>query len=114
MAQQRDICSAHGADIWMQPRRGASAVLRFFALLLLVAQLGMVAHRIEHYLAPGHMESGEDSCTAFAPTTGAADLPLFVPPIFAVIFFLRFWSVRDSIVLKPADRLGFRAHAPPF
>ncbi|MDB5397415.1 MAG: hypothetical protein JWM91_4921 [Rhodospirillales bacterium] len=88
--------------------------MRVFALVLLIAQLGMVAHRIEHYLAPEHMESGEDSCTAFAPTTGAAALPLFVPPLLLVIFFMRFWTVRESVLQKPADRLGFRAHAPPF
>lgn len=91
----------------------AAALMRFFALLLLVAQLGMVAHRIEHYITPEQMECGEDSCTAFMPTTGAADLPLFVPPVFLVIFFLRFWTAHESIVQKPTDRLGFRAHAPP-
>jgi hypothetical protein len=91
----------------------ASSFVKFFAALLLLAQLGMVAHRIEHYIAPEHMECGEDSCTAFAPTTGATDLPLFVPPIFLVIFFLRFWTVRDSVTQKPSDFLGFRAHAPP-
>jgi hypothetical protein len=92
----------------------AAGLMKFFAAILLIAQLGMVAHRIEHYIAPEHMECGEDSCTAFAPTTGAAALPLFIPPLLLVVFFLRFWTVRDSIVRKPADRLGFRAHAPPF
>ncbi len=82
--------------------------------MLLIAQLGMVAHRIEHYIAPEHMECGEDSCTAFMPTTGAAALPLFVPPLFLVVFFLKFWTLRDCAVQPPAYRLGFRAHAPPF
>ena len=87
--------------------------MQIFAAILLVAQLGIVAHRIEHYIAPEHMECGEDSCTAFAPTTGAAALPLFIPPMLSIVFFLRFWAVHDSFGPKPADRLGFRAHAPP-
>ena len=91
----------------------AAAFMKFFAAILLIAQLGMVAHRIEHYIAPEHMESGEDSCSAFTPVTGAVDLPLFVPPLLLVVFFLRFWTVRDSILGQPAERLGFRAHAPP-
>jgi hypothetical protein len=73
----------------------------------------MVAHRIEHYITPEQMECGEDSCTAFMPVTGAADLPQFVPPVFFVIFFLRFWTVREFAVEQPGKRLGFRAHAPP-
>jgi hypothetical protein len=100
--------SADRADWW-----NAAAFVKFFAALLLIAQLGMVAHRIEHYIAPEHMESGEDECSAFMPVTGAVDLPLFVPPLFLVVFFVRFWTVRDSIVWQPAERLGFRAHAPP-
>jgi hypothetical protein len=92
----------------------AVAFVKFLAAILLIAQLGMVAHRIEHYIAPEHMESGEDECAAFTPVTGAVDLPLFAPPILLVVFFLRFWTVRDSIVWQPAERLGFRAHAPPY
>jgi hypothetical protein len=117
MVDQRTFSPArrsnHTAPASRQGSWNVAAVMRFFALVLLVAQLGMVAHRIEHYLSPEHMESGEDSCTAFAPTTGAAQLPLFIPPVLFVIFFMRFWTVRDSVVQKPADRLGFRAHAPP-
>ena len=90
-----------------------AAAIRLFALLLLVAQLGMVAHRIEHYIAPDHMECGEDACIAFAPTTGAADLPVVLQPVFAVIFFLRFWAVREIAERKLTDRIGFRALAPP-
>ncbi len=91
----------------------ADSVLRVFATLLLIAQLGLVAHQIEHYLAPDHMECGEDSCTAFAPTTGAAALPVVVAPIFLVVFFVRFWTVNQASIHAPSDRLGFRAHAPP-
>jgi hypothetical protein len=90
-----------------------AALVRFFALVLLIAQLGIVAHRIEHYIAPEHMECGEDSCTAFLPTTGAADLVAFVPPLSLVVFFLTFWTVCESTVERLSDRLGFRAHAPP-
>ncbi len=92
----------------------AAALMKLVAAILLIAQFGLVVHRIEHYIAPGHMECGEDSCTAFAPATGAIAPPLFIPPLLLVVFFLRFWTVRDSIVRRPADRLGFRAHAPPF
>jgi hypothetical protein len=88
-------------------------LFKFLALLVLVAQFGLVAHRIEHYLIPDQMESGEDSCDAFAPVSGAAALPVFAPPVLFVIFFLRFWSLREAATADASDRLGFRAHAPP-
>jgi hypothetical protein len=88
-------------------------LLKLFAILVLVAQFGLVAHRIEHYLVPDQMESGEDSCDAFAPASGAVSLPAYVPPVFFVVFFLRFWAVRQTPPSRPSDRLGFRAHAPP-
>lgn len=91
----------------------SAALLRFAALLLLLAQLGVVAHRIEHYIAPEHMECGEDACIAFAPTPDAAAPILFVPPLLAVFFFLRFWTVRTVTACPAGGRLGFRAHAPP-
>jgi len=90
-----------------------AVVFRAVALLVLITQLGIVAHRIEHYLAPEQMECGTDACDAFAPTPGpAAPLP-FLPPIFFVVFFLKFWTLRDSVTEQPGNRLGFRAHAPP-
>jgi hypothetical protein len=87
---------------------------RHFALLLLLAaQIGLVAHRIEHYVAPAHQESGEESCAAFAPVTGAAPwAPPLVVPVF-VVFFVRFWAVRETLAAGPGVRLGFRAQAPP-
>jgi hypothetical protein len=90
-----------------------TTLFRAVAFLLLIVQLGMVAHRIEHYLAPEHMECGEDSCDAFAPTPGPAAPMPFLPPVLFVIFFLRFWTLRDSVTEQPRVRLGFRAHAPP-
>jgi hypothetical protein len=96
----------------MQPAR--ATLLKFFALLVLVTQFGLVAHRIEHYLVPDQMECGEDSCDAFAPVSGAVSLPAYVPPVFFVVFFLRFWAIRESNLPNASDRLGFQAHAPPF
>jgi hypothetical protein len=90
-----------------------AGLLRFAALVLLVAQLGIVAHRIEHYIAPEHMECGEDACDAFAPGPPAAEPILFVPPVFLVVFFLQFWTVRAASPGSAVGRLGFRAHAPP-
>jgi hypothetical protein len=90
-----------------------TGLLRLFALLLLIGQIGLVAHRIEHYIAPDHMECGEDACVAFMPTDGASALPVVVPPLFLIVFFLRFWTVQESAVQQRADRLGFQAHAPP-
>jgi hypothetical protein len=88
-------------------------ILRAFAFVLFIAQLGLVAHQIEHYLIPDHMESGEESCVAFAPTTGAASLPVFIAPFVFIVFFTRFWTVTQAFLYPPSDRLGFRAHAPP-
>jgi hypothetical protein len=92
----------------------SAGILRFAALLLLIAQLGVVAHRIEHYIAPEHMECGEDACAAFAPTPGSAEPILFLPPLSLVVFVLSFWSVRASVARPAGARLGFRAHAPPY
>ncbi len=95
--------------------RGLSfaAIFRVAAFVLLIAQLGMVAHRIEHYIAPEHMESGEDSCDAFAPTPGPAAPVPFLPPLVFVLFFLSLCTFRDSVREQPGTRLGSRAHAPP-
>jgi hypothetical protein len=95
--------------------RGAthSLSIRLVALLLLIVQLGVIAHRIEHYLVPEQMESGEDACAAFAPTPGAAPGLDIVAPVVLIVFFLTFWSVCNCAVSRPGDRLGFRAHAPP-
>jgi hypothetical protein len=94
-------------------RFNATTLFRAVAFLLLIVQLGMVAHRIEHYLAPEHMECGEDSCDAFAPTPGPAAPVPFLPPLVFVVFYLTFWTLRDSVREQPGTRLGFRAHAPP-
>ena len=90
-----------------------ATIFRVVAFVLLIAQLGMVAHRIEHYIAPEHMECGEDACDAFSPVPDAAAPILFVPPIFLVVFFLQFWMPRAVVLRAPAGRLGFQAHAPP-
>jgi hypothetical protein len=94
-------------------RLSFTAFFRAVALMLLIVQLGMVAHRVEHYLAPEHMECGTDACDAFAPTPGPAAPVPFLPPLFLVAFFLKFWTLRDSVHEQPGNRLGFRAHAPP-
>jgi hypothetical protein len=86
---------------------------RLIALLLLVLQLGLIAHRIEHYLIPNDMESGEDECAAFGPVTDPPALPLVVTPPIHVAYFVRFWIASEAIDEQPRDRLGFRAHAPP-
>ena len=90
-----------------------TAIFRVAAFVLLLAQLGMVAHRIEHYLVPEQMECGQDACDAFAPTPGPAAPVPFLPPLFFVVFFLSFWTLGDSVLEQPGDRLGFQAHAPP-
>ncbi|HLG89633.1 MAG TPA: hypothetical protein VKZ79_20825 [Alphaproteobacteria bacterium] len=86
---------------------------RFLALLLLATQLGSVAHRIEHYILAEQMECGEDGCTAFAPVTDPPVLPPLVLPPRPVVFFVRFWTAREPILVQAAERLGFRAQAPP-
>ena len=86
---------------------------RIVAFLLLISQLGIVAHRIEHYILAEQMECGEDGCTAFAPVTDPPALPQLVMPPSLVAFFVRFWTARESIIEQPSDRLGFRAQAPP-
>ena len=86
---------------------------RLAALLLLVLQLGIVAHRIEHYLEPEHMECGEDACAAFTPITDPPALPIVVTSPTQVAFSVRFWTASDSIVAPPSEFLGFRSHAPP-
>ncbi len=88
-------------------------VVKLVALLLLIVQLGVIAHRVEHYLVPEQMESGEDSCAAFSPTSGAEPALDIVLPVILVVFFLTFWTARSCPVPQPSDRLGFRAHAPP-
>jgi hypothetical protein len=86
---------------------------RFLALLLLAAQLGSVAHRLEHYILAEQMECGEDGCAAFAPVTDPPALPQLVQPPTPVVFYVRFWTARESIPEQPGQRLGFRAQAPP-
>ena len=96
-----------------RPSARPASLLRIVALLLLVVQLGVIAHRVEHYFVPEQMECGEDACAAFAPTTGAAVPVIYLPPMLLVVFFMRFWAVSAAVVLQPSDRLGFKAHAPP-
>lgn len=86
---------------------------RIIALLLLILQLSLIAHRLEHYVLPEHMESGEDECAAFAPVTDPPALPVVVTPPIQVAYFVRFWTASETIIEQPGDRLGFRAHAPP-
>jgi hypothetical protein len=83
-------------------------------LFLVVLQLGLIAHRIEHYLAPAAMECGEDECAAFSPSPGLPDLELVIFPLSLVAFFIRFWTARPRAMTVLGGRLGFRAHAPPF
>jgi len=94
-------------------RSATGRAFRFLAFIVVIAQLGLIAHRIEHYIEPEQMECGEDACDAFAPITDLPTLPvLFTAPVF-IVFFVRFWVAHKAIVARPGDRLGFRAHAPP-
>ena len=86
---------------------------RWLAFLLLMLQLGIVAHRIEHYLLPDHVETGEASCDAFSPITDPPALPVVAGPPVRVSFTVRFWTLREAVVARLDDRLGFRAQAPP-
>lgn len=86
---------------------------RIVAFLLLISQLGIVAHRIEHYILAEQMECGEDGCTAFAPVIDPPAQPPLVAPPSPVVFFVRFWTAREFVAEQPGDRLGFRAQAPP-
>jgi hypothetical protein len=96
-----------------RPLAWSDSLFRIVAILLLVVQIGVIAHRVEHYFVPEQMECGEDSCTAFAPATGASAPLVYVPTLLLVFYVLKFWAVRETAVIKPSDRLGFRAHAPP-
>ena len=82
-------------------------------ILLLIAQIGLIAHQLEHYLAPTHVECDEDSCAAFAPITDPPAILPIVPRPTLITFFVRFWTAHDAIAEQPTDRLGFRAQAPP-
>ncbi len=84
------------------------------ALLLLLLQLGLVAHRIEHYIEPAHMECGEDGCAAFMPATDPPALPPTIAPPLRVAFVVTFWTAGETLLVLPRGRLGFQAHAPPF
>ena len=87
--------------------------LRIVGVLVLLAQIGLLAHRLEHYFAPNHMESGEDACVAFAP---ASDPPAIVPlvrPPSPIAFPVRYWIGRDTRPELAPNSLGFRAQAPP-
>ena len=86
---------------------------RIFALLLLVVQLGMVAHRVEHYLQPDRMETSEEACAAFAPVDDGPALPVLVTPPSDVAYAVRFWTAHDRIATKRVAALGFQAQAPP-
>lgn len=88
-------------------------VSRIIAFLLLVAQLGFIAHRIEHYILPEAMECGEDSCSAFAPVADPPVLPPLVTPPLRVAYTVRFWTVHATDPVERHREIGFRAHAPP-
>ena len=92
---------------------GASRLWRTLAFVLVIFQLALVVHRIEHYLVPDHMESGEDACAAFTPAPDAPELPAVFVPLLLVVYVVRFWSVHHPALIQPRQRLGFRPHAPP-
>ena len=83
------------------------------ALLLLILQLGLVVHRLEHYIEPEHMECGDDACAAFTPVTDPPALPALVAVPTRVAFPVRYWIAIETIVVQPRGRLGFQAQAPP-
>lgn len=87
--------------------------MRLIALLLLILQLGVVAHRMEHYLLPDHVETGEDSCAAFSPVTDPPATPVLLSEPTPVSYAVRFWTVSEAAIVRLDDRIGFRAQAPP-
>ncbi len=86
---------------------------RIVALLLMVAQLGLIAHRVEHYLLPDRMDSGEEACAAFTPVDDGPALPAVVAPPVRVAYAVRFWIARERFAPARAAALGFSAQAPP-
>lgn len=93
--------------------RWRGATLRLLGLLLLVVQLGIIAHRIEHYVTPDRMECGEESCIAFAPApSDPPPLPV-IEPVLLVSFALSLWTVRAFRGRAVSAGIGFRALAPP-
>jgi hypothetical protein len=86
---------------------------RLIALLLLILQLGLIAHRIEHYLLPDAVESSEDSCDAFSPLIDPPALPTVEHEPTQVSYIVRFWVVREAHAERLESWLGFRAQAPP-
>jgi hypothetical protein len=86
---------------------------RLIALVLLILQLGLIAHRIEHYLLPDAVESSEDSCDAFSPLIDPPALPTVEHEPTQVSYIVRFWVVREAHAERLESWLGFRAQAPP-
>ena len=88
-------------------------VSRILAFLLLVTQLGAIAHRVEHYILPDQMECGEDSCAAFMPVADPPALPVIETPAAPVLYSIRLWTIVAAMLPERQIGLGFRAHAPP-
>jgi hypothetical protein len=86
--------------------------VRPLLLLLLLAQAAMVAHRIEHFVAPDRVERIA-VCDAFAPTPDATcDAPAIVrvPVTFTTIAA---WSPAQTIRAGEIDQHAYRSQAPP-
>ena len=82
-------------------------------ILLLIAQVGVVVHRLEHYLAPSIVDCDENACAAFAPAADPPSISAAISPPERIIQFIRFWTAHPAYFERPTDRLGFRAQAPP-
>ncbi|GIL39081.1 hypothetical protein [Roseiterribacter gracilis] len=91
---------------WM--RRQARPLL----LLLLLTQLAMVGHRIEHFVAPDQVESIAD-CAAFAPTPDASCEPPAVVRTPASFTLFAAWSPTEQIRAGEINQHAYRSQAPP-
>lgn len=81
-------------------------------VLLLLTQLAMVAHRIEHFVAPDLVEAIAD-CAAFTPMPEPVSEPpvIILPP--AQHATRTVWSPVASLAAGEIDQHAYRSQAPP-
>jgi hypothetical protein len=91
---------------WM--RRQARPLL----LLLLLTQLAMVGHRIEHFVAPDQVERIAD-CAAFAPTPDADCTPPTILRVAAIFTVFAASAPTDTLLAGEIDQHAYRSQAPP-
>jgi hypothetical protein len=81
-------------------------------LLLLLTQLAMVAHRVEHFVAPDQVERIAD-CAAFAPTPDTSCEPPAIVRLPVHVTLLPVWLPTASIPAGEIDQHAYRSQAPP-